>query len=676
MIKVRWPHIQWAAVLAGVLVISLFAVRIHSFIGMDKSRFDLNLFAGTHLALERDNNRYFTTFAHAGVLDLAQKNIGLSKNKNYRSFGSDRRATVPLEKLYFNRYALKTGGELQEFSVRPISDRQFLYGIQNSTRLKVVDVQPVRDAWMIGAEASFSGITRRIISIDADELVVEGLLGELQTPNSIQISLQTKETQAGSMDGITLAAYSDTVFWQNGVWVYDDRAFLFAVNIGGSQPGDSLVFQDGAERIVKFVRSNGVIELEGGQLDPNLHGLGTRIFARHIARKKQDIKQFVSFSSSSNAEFYKGINQYQRVLIPFDAVSSISVNDYVMFADGILRRIGMVGKGYVDVDLYSYFPNSINESRWKLILEAHKLHFDNFEVTRLPGIQPLNSRTFISGNRFLHVRADFAEVDKPNIGVVNSSKKTEATEVNLTVSPKIWATYTGIVNLLYDSIHPINRDYLIHVLGSSERKKYVQDFRSAQPDYVQTSVDNFDNSNFHAWSLNTSWNFYEQVLLNYSPAYSYDYMAIWRRNRNSWVLNNPVVPKLIGAEFPVRLPSSTIKTTCEVELYTVTVNYDVTNPWKWIPVFGRTDRYLINKKGAENPLPVSLPPEEQSWSFPLVRRVDKPLELSLDEIHPIGNFSRISIKQISVAKMLLPQETIKNMFFPIYFPMEVICGKS
>lgn len=674
--NIKWLNIQWLAVLVGVVTVYLLAGQVQLFVHIDKSRFDLNLFSGTHLAIERDKKRYFTTFAHAGVLELTQGSIGLPKNHPYRAFGPDHRATIPLETLYFSGNDLKTGGKLQEFSVHPITDRLFLYGIQNFTRIKVVDVKPERDAWMIGAEASFSGIERRIISIGVDELIVEGLLDELPPSNAIQVSLQTNRLQAGSMRGIAVTAYSDTVFWQNGVWVFDDRALLFAAKVAGTQPGDSIVFQDGSERIVKFVRSNGVIELEGGRLDPNLHGLGTRIFVTHIAREEQDIKRFINVLPLSDADFYKGINRYQRVLLPATARGAIAANDYVMFLDGILRRVYAVGEGYIDLDLLSDTANSGIERDVKLILKKLQERSANLIIHRLPNVQPLNSRTFITGNKFLHVRGDQAELESPNGEMAQAYRKRHAPANTLATSPKIWATYTGIVNLLYDSVHPTNRDYLIHVLGSSDRRKYVEDFVRVQPDYVQTSVDNFDNSNFHAWSLNTSWNFYEQVLFNYSQAYSYDYMMMWQRKPETWLANRVMPPTVIGNSLPATLQPSPAKAGCEFELYTVTVNYEVTNRWKAIPVFGRTDRHLINKKGAENTLPVPLPPEERSWSFPLVRRAGMPVELTLDEIHPIANFSKISISQITTTKLPLAQETIRRMFFPTYFSADTICQRK
>ncbi len=682
--KIKWPDIQWLAVLVGVAVIFLVTVQIKSFIQIDKSRFDLNQFGGTNLAFERDDKRYFTTFAHAGVLELTQSSIGLPDKNPYRANGPDSRATIPLETLYFSSNDLKVGGKLFEFSVYPITDRLFVNGIQNFTRIKMVDIQPERDAWMIGARANISGIVRRIISISVDELIVEGLLNELPPSNSIQISLRTRRTSPGSTHGITLTAYSDTVFWQNGVWVFDDRAFLFGSKVDDIQPGDSLIFQDGSARVVNFIRSNGVIELEGGRLDPNLHGRGTKIVLKQTKREARDVKQWFNFLPVSDADFYKGINRYQRVLVSLTAKADIAANDYVMFSDGILRRIYRIGEGYIDVDLLEHPSASSGETnRERMTVEMNmdlsskkNINQVGYSPRRLPSLLPLNSRTFITGNRFLHVPREYVDPGSPNITLAQAYRKRYLSVASSATSPKIWATYTGIVNLLYDSVHPINRDYLIHVLGSSERRKYVEEFVRAQPDFVQTSVDNFDNSNFHSWSLNTSWNFYEQMLLNYTPVYSYDYMAMWQRRPEVWLRNLSTSAAVIGNSLPAKLLPSSPKLKCEFELFTVTVEYEVNNPWKAIPVFGRTDRYLINKKGAENTLPVPLPPDERRWSFPVLRRAGAPVELMLDEIHPIANFSKISIKHISASKLPLAQESIRKMFFPTYFSEEIICNRK
>lgn len=690
--KIKWLNIQCLTVLVGIATVFLVAVKIQSFMQVDKSRFDLNQFSGTHLsimrdekiAIKRDEKRPPTTFAHAGVLELTQSSIGLPNKNSYRSFGSDSRATTPLETLYFSGNDLKAGGKLLEFSVTSITDRLFVNGIQNFTRIKMVDIQPERDTWMIGAKVNISGIARRIISIGVDEIIVEGLLNELPPSNSIEVLLRTKRTSAGSKHGVTLSAYSDTVFWQNGVWVFDDRALLFGSKVDDIQPGDSLVFQDGSERVVNFIRSNGVIELEGDRLDPNLHGMGTRIVLKQIIRQGQDVKQYINILPISDADFYKGINRFQRVLVPLTAKADISANDYVMFSDGVLRRIHSVGEGYIDVDLIEDASTFFDETSQERIVAEMNVDLSSKKTinqfghpTRLmPYILPLNSRTFITGNRFLHVSREHADRGSPNIKIAQAYRKRYMPVGSFAKSPIIWATYTGIVNLLFDSVHPINRDYLIHVLGSSERRKYVEDFVRVKPDFVQTSVDNFDNSNFHSWSLNTSWNFYEQMLLNYTPVYSYDYMMMWQRNSEEWLRSLPTSAAVIGKSLPAKILPSSPKLKCELELFTVTVDYEVNNAWKAIPVFGRTDRYLINKRGAENTLPVSLPPEEHRWTFPLLRRAGAPVELILDEIHPIANFSKISIRQISASKLPLSQETIRKMFFPVYFSEHIICQRK
>src|SRR5207253_311607 len=148
-------------------------------------------------------------------------------------------------------------------------------------------------------------------------------------------------------------------------------------------------------------------------------------------------------------------------------------------------------------------------------------------------------------------------------------------------------------------------DYTIHALGPEQRAAYLANFRQTQPAYVQTA--RRSDLPYEEWLQKTTWGFYEELCLNYEVLGETYHTLLWRRNSEPWkfpaAFDHALVPAPGGPiELPVdpELPRGTIAV--------VRVKYQVSNPWRCLPVLGLLPRYLLVPFHACGSLPISLPP--------------------------------------------------------------------
>ncbi len=672
-------------VLVGVTPLALFTRELYRTGFAAAERFNGNLFSGTHLANERDALRYLTTFTHGGVVEKAQHHVGVPALGGTRSSGRDERPTMPLEVLYYTHHDATDPTAVQVLPVMPITDRMFTFGIQECTAIPVVDLSPTRDAWLLGEIADIGGVLRRIVALRQDEILVESMLDAAALPRYMQVRQRVPRIAYPRKLGIPLTALSDTLFWQNGIWIHDDRAMIATANPRGARIGDTLEFEDGTRRAISFVRSNGIIELDGPRLVPFRHGWNTKVHLVQQPRQASHRKEVIDIRVMGGLDGGSLPTSGQRVLVPAETAARIAVGDHVMFADAIPRRITHVGPGYIDLDLvFRTREDSLDMLKSlqggsadlrRILLSIQKRiedpGIDNGIMT-LPPVRPDFALRHAGGGNFLHIPRAVARFGKGNPQLAAAARRALAPGPQLDKPPHIWATYTGIVNVLYGTVHPIHRNYLIHVLGADERRQYVKSFSEHQPEYVQTSSDNSDMSNFHSWSLNTSWEFYERVLANYEPVFGHDYMVLWKRRGTEW--REPDGRGFeVGTGFPVMIPPDVpgigrgATDHGELEVLTVLVEYAVTNPWKSVPIFGKTDRFLVVAEGVLNQLPVPLPPEETAWRFPVVRRRGSPVTLRLEEVHPIATLANINVTRISVEACRASADATRNLFIPLAY---------
>ena len=179
--------------------------------------------------------------------------------------------------------------------------------------------------------------------------------------------------------------------------------------------------------------------------------------------------------------------------------------------------------------------------------------------------------------------------------------------------PVIWSTYAGLVEAHYGVFHPAE-DYIIHAIGKSGRERYLEAFRTADPDYVITC--RASAMAYEVWLQNTNWPFYEEVAMNYDVLELTSDTIVWVRRPGPWQVPDPTDGRITvepTADMNFVTPSGLHGT--PKHLYVVEVEYSVQNKYARVPVVGGLARHLIFPSGAVSELPVSLPPYRNRLSF-------------------------------------------------------------
>jgi len=186
---------------------------------------------------------------------------------------------------------------------------------------------------------------------------------------------------------------------------------------------------------------------------------------------------------------------------------------------------------------------------------------------------------------------------------------------------KLWSTYAGLLEDRLQTFHPKD-DYIIHALGKNRRESYISAFQSYQADVVQTLrrshfIHYTKNRDYEQWLRNTTWGFYESVLLNYEILEATDRSIFWIRKELPWVANDN---NYTAVPFSENANSIEIPLPTSLDSYHLTViklQYHISNPWKAIPFIGSLPRYLVKLENTANSLPISLSPYQQEIHFPI-----------------------------------------------------------
>ncbi len=185
----------------------------------------------------------------------------------------------------------------------------------------------------------------------------------------------------------------------------------------------------------------------------------------------------------------------------------------------------------------------------------------------------------------------------------------------VTRPPVIWSTYAGRLEDHYGVFHPAC-DYAIHALGPVRRAAYFDTFRQLRPDYVITCRQSYFL--YEEWLRNSTWELYEEVIQNYEVLVAGRLFAVWRRKSADWVdldraagqeSREPEGPDWFTVPAPPGSPADAPRV--------VEVEYEVSNPLASVPIIGRLPRYLLGPNKCQNNLPISLPPDRTTWSFPV-----------------------------------------------------------
>lgn len=179
----------------------------------------------------------------------------------------------------------------------------------------------------------------------------------------------------------------------------------------------------------------------------------------------------------------------------------------------------------------------------------------------------------------------------------------------------IWSTYTSV----YDSIHKQKNgssggeDYIIHALGPDRRDKYTKDFIEQKPDYVITLNPSYFL--YEEWLWSRHWQFYKELLNNYTVIATNDSHVLWKRQSDSANQKTTIHPerrvqKSSNGDYVINADTGN-----NIRVFEISVRYKAKSI---LPMTSKLPRYLLEISGSSlQEYPISLPPYSTSWSFPI-----------------------------------------------------------
>lgn len=90
-----------------------------------------------------------------------------------------------------------------------------------------------------------------------------------------------------------------------------------------------------------------------------------------------------------------------------------------------------------------------------------------------------------------------------------------ATEQSVLAGRTVWSTYASALEAMEGQLQPSGTDYIIHVLGDSQRVAYLQQFQAGGFDLVQTP--SYKVTSYERWSRNANWWFYRELYRYWVP---------------------------------------------------------------------------------------------------------------------------------------------------------------
>jgi hypothetical protein len=227
----------------------------------------------------------------------------------------------------------------------------------------------------------------------------------------------------------------------------------------------------------------------------------------------------------------------------------------------------------------------------------------------------------------------------------------------------IWSEYSGLLHDHFGKFNP-STDYIIHVLGPEPREEYLRQFRQLKPDYVET----LPVGGVFVWSEwlhNTFWDFYQELLLNYTRKGVTGHSAIWeRKSPVSAALRSAGIVAQGHLKGPLSIPLPA--DLHDDQLLIVQLEYEIHNPWQWLPMIGHSPRFVVHWDGVSGPIwtpSVALPEYRSSVRFPLVpHRGENPrLRFSVDSVLPGAS---IDVRQVSLSLLSLSPEDFDEFAGP------------
>ncbi len=424
-------------------------------------------------------------------------------------------------------------------------------------------------------------------------------------------------------------------------------------------PGDKVKVADKIVEVEHAFKGGGqvvVLEYKGESLSAYRDSIGASV---EIYPRAEDIEGWPELSIPSldvTDELFLG-GQTRETRIVAAVQGEEAADGEVVTSDGSVLGVSSVDDGILTLRL-----KALGTPRLKITAP----YFN--KAVQLPGglrtedLGRAATRSYSAPDFFVLTRADREPNSAPKSQLVE--QKAHAQHHG---SFSLWSTYSGLIQDHYDLLNPSGYEYLIHALGPDSRRNYVEAFAASQPDLVQITARNFDMADFHGWTLQTSWEFYKLVLTNYYPVEKVDYCQIWKRDGIEWKDNCTSKEVFRSESLPSTIPALEGGDRNSLILLEASIEYKVSNKLSWIPIIGKTPRLIIYVNGAVTSLPVSLPPNETKWTFPILALPGRPISMDASVYSPLLPRPDINITQVTIRRLDLDQERIEALFFPNAF---------
>lgn len=185
----------------------------------------------------------------------------------------------------------------------------------------------------------------------------------------------------------------------------------------------------------------------------------------------------------------------------------------------------------------------------------------------------------------------------------------------ITDGSTVWSTYTSIYDSTRGQLNGSTggEDYIIHALGPDRRACYTNDFIKQKPDYVITLKPTYFI--YEEWLWTRHWPFYKELQNSYRIIATNDSHILWKRRTE-----NVPQEKANHQEHRMQKDANgdyivSVGATNNMRVFEVSVRYKAKS---LLPMTSKLPRYLLELSGSSlQKYPISLPPYDTSWSFPV-----------------------------------------------------------
>jgi hypothetical protein len=224
----------------------------------------------------------------------------------------------------------------------------------------------------------------------------------------------------------------------------------------------------------------------------------------------------------------------------------------------------------------------------------------------------------------------------------------------------LWSTYSSIVEAELGIFNP-DTDYIIHTLSGDNRKEYFDTFIKSDPSVV-VATDPY--LLFNEWLWHAHWDFFESLATRYDFQEKTRMGAVWTLNdeasepeKNEWQ-----IAEQVGESYVIRAEGLGGRS-----VWTVRARYNTNNPWSALPVLGRTPRLFIWTEGGNDPIPVSLPPDEYEYVFPVFTDTDTAAITLRPVVKSMMPWVTMELESVKFRKSEIPKDNL-NYFFRDFKP--------